>query len=289
MATQKKERRKRVPAGGRRPRLPNEPKGPFRPGEFIATHPVFRFEELQAVRVAAGRSPAGTSAVLRYWVRSGRLRSIRRGLYASYLTDDRDPWLVGSRLTRDAVMAYDAALSFHGFTGPGHGMSYLTLERGRPYSFNDTEYRPVLVPRRLRRLRDWGGGVATVERHGLPLRVTTVERTLVDLLDRLDLGPGIEEVWRAFETARGLDVDFMATYAQKLGSAVCAGRLGFFLEQLGALTPGARRLLERCVPKVAAYFDRATQDRGGQLAHPWNVIVPDELVGLTNRRTQRRR
>lgn len=266
------------------PRQPNEPKGPFRPSEFIATHPVFRFEELQAVRVAAGRSPSSTSALLRHYVRTGRLRSIRKGLYASYLTDYRDPWHIGSRLTRDAVLAYDAALSFHGFTGPGYGMSYLTLDRGRPYSFNDTEYRPVLVPRRLRRLRDWGGGIVSREHHGLAVRVTTIDRTLVDLLDRLDLGPGIEEVWRAFKAVRGPDVDFMAAYAQRLGSAVCAARLGFFLDQLGALTPGARRLLERCVPKVAAYFDRATQDRGGQLAHPWNVIVPDEFVALTNRK-----
>ena len=46
-----------------------------------------------------------------------------------------------------------------------------------------------------------------VDRAGLAVRVTSLERTLVDVLDRTDLSGGWEEIWRSLEMVEFFDLD----------------------------------------------------------------------------------
>ena len=61
--------------------------------------------------------------------------------------------------------------------------------------------------------------------------MTTLERTLVDVLDMPRHGGGWEEIWRSLESVEFFDVDAVTDYALKLGSAVTVAKVGFFLEQ----------------------------------------------------------
>ena len=61
--------------------------------------------------------------------------------------------------------------------------------------------------------------------------MTTLERTLVDVLDAPRHGGGWEEIWRSLESVEFFDVDAVTDYALKLGSAVTVAKVGFFLEQ----------------------------------------------------------
>jgi hypothetical protein len=90
---------------------------------------------------------------------------------------------------------------------------------------------PVPVPPVLRRLADLGGGMVDVSRDGLSVRVTTLERTMVDILDAPRHGGGWEEIWRSLESVEFFDIDAVTDYALKLGSAVTVAKVGFFLEQ----------------------------------------------------------
>src|SRR2546422_359331 len=92
-------------------------------------------------------------------------------------------------------------------------------EGGARKATASTEFVPVPVPPALRRLPDMGGGVVEVPRSGLPVRVTTLERTLVDVLDAPRHGGGWEEIWRSLESVEFFDVGAVTDYALKLGSA----------------------------------------------------------------------
>ena len=61
--------------------------------------------------------------------------------------------------------------------------------------------------------------------------MTTLERTLVDVLDMPRHGGGWEEIWHSLESVEFFDVDAVTDYALKLGSAVTVAKVGFFLEQ----------------------------------------------------------
>ena len=98
-----------------------------------------------------------------------------------------DPYLLASRLTDDAVIAYHAALQFHGKTySVWRRFHYLTDKRARLFSFRGMEFVPVQAPSAVRSLPQWGGGTAEVPHAGGQARVTTMERTLADVLDKPD-------------------------------------------------------------------------------------------------------
>ncbi len=61
--------------------------------------------------------------------------------------------------------------------------------------------------------------------------MTSLERTLVDVLVRPDLGGGWEEVWCSLESAEYFDLEQVTDYTLKLRSAAAVAKVGFFLEQ----------------------------------------------------------
>ena len=263
----------------------------MRPVDYFATHPLFRFQDFaSAHREGAARKPVASQAVLRQHVRAGHLLHVRRGLYAVVPHGTRaedlpiDPYLLASRLAPDAVIAYHSALQLH---GRAHSLSrrvtYLTCTRAKPFEFRGSEFVPVPVRPSLRRLPDLGGGFIDVRRNGLPVRVTTLERTLVDVLDAPRHGGGWEEIWRSLESVEFFDVDAVTDYALKLGSAVTVAKVGFFLEQHREelmLEESHLARLQEHAPSQPMYLERGRRESGKLLAR-WNLVVPERVVKRT--------
>ena len=161
----------------------------MRSADFFDTHPVFGHAEFVAVHTAKGRSPNTSNNLLARHLTSGRLIRVRRGLYA-VVPRGVDParaavvpYLLASRLTGDAVVAYHGALQFHGKSySVWRRFHYLTAGRARLFSFRGMEFVPVQVPAMLRQLPQWGGGIETVHHGGGEVKVITLERALVDVL-----------------------------------------------------------------------------------------------------------
>jgi len=86
--------------------------------DFFETHPLFTHEEFVAARAPLGRSKRTSHNLLSMHLAAGRLVRVRRGLYATVprgVDPDRapvDPYLVATKLTSDATLAYHAALQF---------------------------------------------------------------------------------------------------------------------------------------------------------------------------------
>jgi predicted transcriptional regulator of viral defense system len=263
----------------------------MKPVDYFATHPLFRFEDFaSAHREGDARKPVASQAVLRQHVCAGHLLHVRRGLYAvvprGTLAENLqiDPFLLASRLAPDAVIAYHAALQLH---GRAHSLSrrvtYLTCTRAKPFEFRGAEFVPVPVPPSLRRLPDLGGGFVEVRRNGLPVHVTTLERTLVDVLDAPRHGGGWEEIWRSLESVEFFDVDAVTDYALKLGSAVTVAKVGFFLEQHREelmLEESHLERLQEHAPSQPMYLERGKRE-SGKLLTRWNLVVPERVVNRT--------
>jgi predicted transcriptional regulator of viral defense system len=254
--------------------------------DYFVTHPVFTHSEFVAAHTAGGRTEHTSNSLLAKHVRSGRLLRVRRGLYATVprgVAPERaavDPYLVATKLADDAVVAYHAALQFHGKTySLWQRFHYFTCGRARPFSFRNMEFLPVQMPVALRALPDLGGGVVEKRHAGGVVRVTTLERALVDLLDAPDKGGGWEEIWRSLEMVEFFDLDAVVDYALKLGSAVTVARVGFFLEQhRAALMVEERHLaaLRAHAPRQPRYLDGRREP--GRLVGDWNLVVPERVL-----------
>ena len=93
------------------------------------------------------------------------------------------------------------------------------------------DFLPVQAPAAVRSLPGFGGSVVEKRHAGGSVRVATLERTLVDVLDAPDKGGGWEEVWRVLEMVEFFNLDAVTGYALELGSALTVARVGFYLEQ----------------------------------------------------------
>lgn len=86
---------------------------------------------------------------------------------------------------------------------------------------------------------------------GLPMRYTTLERTLIDGLHSPELCGGIENVLRSWLLARDIvDVDVLTYQVERFGTKILQQRAGYVLEQIGLSHPRLERW-------------RATSQRGG--------------------------
>lgn len=254
--------------------------------DFFETHPVFRHEEFLAAHTSGGRSPLTSNNLLARHLSSGRLLRVRRGLYAGVPRGvdpgqaTVDPYLVASHLTEDSVVSYHAALQFMGKSySVWRRFHYLTHKRARPFTFRDLEFVPVQAPKTVRSLKEWGGGVSEVAHAGGRVRVTTMERTMVDVLDKPDNCGSWEEVWRSLEMVEFFDLDAVISYALGLGSSLTVARVGFFLDQHREVLMVEDRHLDRLqsrAPRQPRYLDGTR--KSGKLLARWNLVVPDYVL-----------
>ncbi len=255
--------------------------------DFFATHPIFTHAEFVASHTSNGRSPNTSNNLLAKQVAAGRrLVRIKRGVYATVPYGQQaknfqpDPYLVATHLRDDAVVALHSAMAFHGHAySVWWRMQYMTAARVRAFTFRGMEYVGVQAPRLIRDLPDFGGGVQVRPHGGGKVRVTSLERTLVDLLHSPEQGGGWEEIWRSLESVEFFTLDMIIEHAFRLGSALTIARVGFFLDQhREELMVGDVHLdaLARHVPLQPSYLDRRRKQ--GRLIHPWNLIVPENVL-----------
>lgn len=255
---------------------------------FFRQHPVFTGDELTRHLARVGSDGVRTQEkVLGYHTKAGRIRRVRQGMYAVIPpgadgdTYPVDPYLVAARLTPDAVLSHHTALEFH---GRAYSVwQHFIYSAGRPVAtliFRDQIFRGVKFPRALVRSGEEYRGVLTAERYGVPVRVTSLERTLVDVLHRPDLAGGWEEVWRSLEGVEFFNLDEVVAYTLLLDNATTVARVGFFLEQhretLMVEDDHLQALKQRC-PRQPHYLDRSRRS-GGKLAAEWNLVVPEEVL-----------
>ncbi len=254
--------------------------------EFFAQHKVFTINELTK---SMGSSKNSTFYnLIAYHQKQGHILHIRRGLYYSVPkgVDPKscsiDPFLIASKMAEDAVLAYRTALGFHGKLHSAESeFIYLTRKRVMaPFVFREIKYQAVSIPTALKGPTEAMFGVEPLDRLGQKIVVTTLERTLVDVLDRPHLCGSWEEIWRSLENIEYLDLDEVLKYALLLDNATTIAKLGFFLEthreQFMISDEYLEELCKHC-PAKPHYMNR-NQKQPQKMITKWNLIVPLSLI-----------
>lgn len=268
----------------------------MRLNHFFAKHPVFSLEDLtlfyatfQSGLKKPGKPNQGTlKALLAYHQKQGHIVRLRRGLYYSIpLGFDKehyiaDQYLIASKITADAIISHHAALQLHGAANSVRfEYTFLTAHTDiRQFKHEGCLYKPVLQPDSLIKTQSTDFGVQTLDRLGMPIQATSLERTLVDVLDRPDLAGGWEEIFKAFESVTYLQVAIMIKYAKLLGNATTSAKVGFLLEQHRdrlMVTNSQLMQLHKMSPRTPHYMDRRKRSNGKVLSD-WNLIVPIEIL-----------
>ncbi|MBU4175779.1 MAG: type IV toxin-antitoxin system AbiEi family antitoxin domain-containing protein [Actinobacteria bacterium] len=256
--------------------------------EFLSQHAVFTVDELDRFLSERGSGKPNTrKSLLTYYRSQGRIVRVRRGLYATVplgadpASSPVDPYLVAAKMTADAVLAYHTALEFHGKAYSIYTtLLYISASKSLPLKFRSHEIRGVSVPHALRAKGENMFGVTCHKRSGVELRVTNLERTFVDVLDRPDLTGSWEEIWRSLESVEFFDLDRVVEYVLLLENATTAAKVGFFLEQHKEtlMTDDAHlNTLRKLRPRQPHYLIRGKR-KGCRLIKGWNLMMPVEIL-----------
>lgn len=110
----------------------------------------------------------------------------------------------------------------------------------------------------------------------MTVRVTTLERTLVDALDRPEVAGGWEEIWRSLGSVEYFDGKRIVNYLKLLGNATTVAKTGYFLEEHKTTLPfGAAVLDELAAMRPGQVRRMEAQVRPGDRFMPrWNLVVP---------------
>jgi predicted transcriptional regulator of viral defense system len=220
------------------------------------------------------------------WRRQGRIERVKEGVYVRVDGGSErvaggpfDVFAVASRLAPDAVLAYHTAMELHGFAqSVFERLVFATWTKTRRVSFAGREFVPVRPRAALLRSGTPNRWTEVVERSGVEVRITTLERTAVDIVDRLDLAGGPDEVWRSWAQIPALDLREVESYVRTVGRRGLAAKIGYLLDRQREELVVPQALLDRLrdhAPRTPVYVERG---RRGRLIPPWNLVVPETWV-----------
>lgn len=257
--------------------------------QFFETHPVFHYEEFAAFMTSRGISrPESWRQQLSYHQKVGHLIHIRRFLYAVKPMLSQDPWidpyLLASKVTVSAILAYHTALELHGVAYTTFNeFTFLTSRQMLPFAYEAQRFRAVCQPKILMRDGNMEYGVEVIRRGGIAVKLTCLERTIVDILDRPDLGGGWEEIWRSLDNVTRIDADKLVEYALLLKNSTTVAKVGFFLEQRPTHFAINKKHIEKLllhISKKPHYMNPG--ERGeGKYVEKWRLIVPLSIINRT--------
>jgi predicted transcriptional regulator of viral defense system len=252
--------------------------------EFLEHAPVFSLNELvQWLQKNSATSPrAAAYNFIKNRRRTGQLAVVKEGLYfvvrpgATATTTPLDEFLIASKLSPDATLAFHTALDVLGF---GHSLFsthyYFSKTPRRPVRFRKGLFRCLKFPTTLLKNHAHDFGVERVERLGQKVTTTGKERTLVEALEHPEYCGGIEEMYRSLEKIPYLQFETLIKYLELRRKKKLYAVVGFFLEQHHEefhAEDSLLQYLERMKPSTPDYWDRSRKE--SSFAKRWNLVVP---------------
>ena len=200
---------------------------------------------------------------------------------------ETDPLRLGSRLASPYYFGYATAAELWGLLlRPGRTYYIVAPRRPTVRIIGPSTFRLVHAePERI-------FGLTTVARRGERLRVSDLERTVLDCLERPDLAGGFPGAVGILSRASGrLSERRLAAYLRRWGNESLGRRLGYLLETLARGSPTRRKVsVSSSVSAPTPWVPLAPASRYGRTGTRdgrWHVVrnLPDtELLAEVERR-----
>lgn len=238
-----------------------------------AGYRIFSIEDAYEVAQSMGIKQDSVSYILKSLVAKKAIHRLFRGHYVV-----KDNILAGSplhkfeiaaHLAKDGAICCWSAMAYYELTDQVLSTVYVYSPqvKGKPrslYRYKIEGYEFVLIQTKPENM--WG--IERVSVGEVKVRITDLERTLIDGLIHTPLCGGFREVLSAFGIAAArIDISKMLTYSQKVPVAA-QKRLGWILEQLSVEIPEPIR-----VPQ-SSHYDKLDPSgpRRGKYNRKWMVV-----------------
>lgn len=222
-------------------------------------------------------------SVLAVYQKKGVICKVRRDLYcaANIATGlpDVSKYEVASAISKDSCVAYHAALEFYGLN---HQLWYevrvLTSTPFRTFEFDGITFKSHLSDQKAGVEEPvFGGGV----------KVTSLERTVIDCISHLDRAGGYEEVLHCFEAMTALYETKLIEMLEVYNKPIIWKKVGCVLEMINDQLELSANFFEKCLENIDDSVNYLTNSREcKQYVSKWKLYIPktdtypyiDELI-----------
>lgn len=228
-------------------------------------------------RMLSISKPAAAKALLR-WQERGIVRQIRKNMYTAIDLANGNPiadrFEVASHISATSFVGWHSALELHGLAHQQFFEMYVGSEsRFTHFEFEGVTFNYCAAPLLG---EDSGIGFAQGNPH---VRVTDLERTLVDCFDRIDRAGGPEELMHCMEGLLRVDEERLVHYLQLYDKDFLYQKAGYLLERIKVQAAISDDLINLCRSNGVRYAKRLTnKSDSNRYVSAWKLYVPDFMT-----------
>ena len=228
----------------------------------------FTHEDL--VRITGSESAAQWQ--IKSYLKKGYIERIRRDLYAVISLETEQPipsrYQIASRITDDSFISHHSAFEFYGYANQVfYNVYFGTEKKVRPFDYDGLSYQPVV----------WRGSKEVLETNN-GVRVTSLERTVIDSIADFPRIGGLEELLRCLVLIPSLDFEKLLEALAIYGRGQLYQKTGYILETYKDELSLPDVFFEECMRRISASKTYLFDKRDDFLYHEkWLLYAPADL------------
>lgn len=217
-------------------------------------------------------------SLMRSYKKAGYITSVRKNLYASLdLANGNviaNRYEIGCGVSETAYISHHSAMEFHGVANQVFFEVTISADENiRPFDFEGVSYRLTKAT-----IAD---GVISPPYNPL-IKVTDIERTVIDCIRDTDLAGGLEEVLECLRLIPQLDESRLLEYLSAYDQKNLWQKAGYLLEQYRDLFRLSDDFFDICKQNMGVRKNYLIEG-DGLIYHPdWRMYAPEDLFSLLN-------
>lgn len=215
---------------------------------------------------------------IKTYLKKGYIERVRRNLYVVISMETEQPianrFQIASQVTQDACISHHSAFEYYGYANQVfYEVYFSTCKNVRPFSYDGLQYTPLPNPSTIEIL-DMNNGV----------KVTSLERTVIDSIIDMDKIAGLEEFLRCLELIPSLNEEKLLDVLESYSKKQLYQKVGYILEFYKKDLSLSKDFFLKCLSCSSSSKTYLTQEIRDNIFHPkWLLYAPKDLKQLINK------
>ena len=241
----------------------------------LLKNPVFTVED---VNEYYDNMDSARSAIKRL-MKEGIVAKIRNNMYTCISGETGAPvanrFQIASKITQTSYVSHQTAMEYYGITDQVYYDVYVSsMTRFREFEFDRYTYRYVAS-------KDMEGVEIPAFSGGI--RITDLERTLVDSVKDMDKIAGIEEVIQDIGSMKRMHEKRVLKYLDLIANQFLYQKMGFLLSEYKEKMGLSNEFFDTCKSQIGKSKRYLTKDiSSGRYVDEWKLVVPENIYNLKN-------
>ncbi len=214
-------------------------------------------------------------------IKSETIKKVRNGLYVYEANSPfayASKFQIASKITSDSYIAYHSALEYYGLGNQRGDLVYVcSSSRFNDFNFEGVDYIHKKSQLNIEINNDQFKGV----------RITSLECTIVDCIDKIPLAGGIEELLHALSDIETVDEDKILKVLEAYNSVILYQKCGYILEHFKGELNLSEDFFKICESKLTNQVKYFLKQKCFKLAFnsKRKLIAPTNLLSIISEDT----